>query len=177
MGFFLYPGEYLDSTYQIDFDKLYQQGYRGIIFDIDNTLVPHGAPADQRAIALFGHLKEIGFSCMLLSNNKEPRVKMFNDAVQASYIFKAGKPKPSGYRKALTQMGTTAENTIFIGDQIFTDVCGANLAGIRTILVRPIHPKEEIQIVLKRIPEKLILFFYRIHRAIFGGKYESSRKV
>ena len=70
-----YPGEYLDSTYVIDFDRLYEEGYRGIIFDIDNTLVPHGAPADERACALFAHLKELGFQCMLLSNNKEPRVK------------------------------------------------------------------------------------------------------
>ena len=76
-----YPGEYLDSTYVIDFDRLYEEGYRGVIFDIDNTLVPHGAPADERACALFAHLKELGFQCMLLSNNKEPRVKMFNDAV------------------------------------------------------------------------------------------------
>ena len=44
-----YPGEYVDSTYEIDFDALYREGYRGIIFDIDNTLVPHGAPADERA--------------------------------------------------------------------------------------------------------------------------------
>ena len=52
---FLYPDEYLDSTYSIDFDQLYKEGYRGIIFDIDNTLVPHGAPADERAISLFAH--------------------------------------------------------------------------------------------------------------------------
>ena len=56
-----YPDEYLDSTYEIDFDELYAQGYRGVIFDIDNTLVRHGAPADERACALFAHLKELGF--------------------------------------------------------------------------------------------------------------------
>ena len=55
-----YPNEYLDSTYVIDFDKLYEEGYRGIIFDIDNTLVPHGAPADERSKKLFAHLKELG---------------------------------------------------------------------------------------------------------------------
>ena len=71
---------------------------------------------------------------------------------------------------------TDGENTLFVGDQIFTDVMGGNLAGIRTILVKPIHPKEEIQIVLKRIPEKLILFFYKITRKVFGEKYESSAK-
>ncbi|MBR1389983.1 MAG: YqeG family HAD IIIA-type phosphatase [Lachnospiraceae bacterium] len=159
-----YPGEYLDSTYGIDFDRLYREGYRGIIFDIDNTLVPHGAPADERAQKLFGHLKALGYSCMLLSNNKEPRVKMFNDKVQVSYIYKAGKPSVQNYVKAMEQMGTDTSNTLFVGDQIFTDVYGANRAGIRTILVKPIHPKEEIQIVLKRYLEKIVLFFY--HRKL-----------
>lgn len=156
-----YPEEYLDSTYDIDFDKLYEAGYRGVIFDIDNTLVPHGAPADERACALFAHLKELGYQCMLLSNNKEPRVKMFNDAVQVSYIYKAGKPKPANYRRAMDLMGTDTSNTLFVGDQIFTDIYGANLTGIHSILVKPIHPKEEIQIVLKRYLEKIVLFFYK----------------
>lgn len=155
-----YPGEYVDSTYGIDFDNLYEEGYRGIIFDIDNTLVPHGAPADERAKELFSHLKELGFSCCLLSNNKEPRVKMFNDEVQVRYIFKAGKPKRGGYENAMRLMGTDKGTTLFVGDQIFTDVYGANRAGLRTILVKPIHPKEEIQIVLKRYLEKIVLFFY-----------------
>ena len=55
-----FPGEYLDSTYVIDFDKLYKDGYRAVIFDVDNTLVPHDEPADERAKALFAHLKELG---------------------------------------------------------------------------------------------------------------------
>ena len=171
-----YPGEYVDSTYEIDFDRLYEDGYRGVIFDIDNTLVPHGAPADERACALFAHLKELGYHCMLLSNNKEPRVKMFNDAVQVSYIYKAGKPNPANYRKAMEQMGTDEKNTLFVGDQIFTDVYGANRTGIRTILVKPIHPKEEIQIVLKRRLEAIVLFFYRMHVKRKGLPYASARK-
>lgn len=173
---FFYPGEYLDSTYSIDFEKLYKAGYRGVIFDIDNTLVPHGAPADERAISLFRHLKSLGFSCMLLSNNKEPRVKMFNDAVNVQYMYKAGKPKPAGYRKAMELLHTDTTNTIFVGDQIFTDVMGANIAGIRTILVKPIHPKEEIQIVVKRLLEKPVIGCYLLHRKLFGEKYESSHK-
>lgn len=156
-----YPGEYVDSTYVIDFDKLYVEGYRGLIFDIDNTLVPHGAKADERAKKLFAHLKELGFTCCLLSNNKEPRVKMFNDDVQVNYIFKAGKPSVKNYKKAMEIMGTNEADTLFVGDQIFTDIYGANRAGIRTILVKPIHPKEEIQIVLKRYLEKIVLFFYK----------------
>ena len=156
-----YPKEYLDSTYQIDFEKMYRQGYRGIIFDIDNTLVPHGLPADERALALFRRLKSIGYKVTMLSNNKEPLVKMFCDAVEAPYIYKAGKPKPEKYRQAMKNMGTDNRNTLFVGDQIFTDVWGANKAGIYAILVKPIHPKEEIQIVLKRYLEKIVLICYQ----------------
>lgn len=156
-----YPKEYLDSTYIIDFEKMYEKGYRGIIFDIDNTLVPHGEPADERSIFFFQHLKKIGFKSVLLSNNKEPRVKMFFDDVEADhYIYKAGKPSPKNYQKAMELMGLDTSNTLFIGDQIFTDVYGANLAGIYSILVKPMHPKEEIQIVLKRYLEKIVLRSY-----------------
>lgn len=159
-----YPKEYLDSTYQIDFELKYKQGYRGIIFDIDNTLVPHGLPADERATALFGRLKKLGYQVTMLSNNKEPRVKMFCDAVDAPYICKAGKPNPAKYRQAMKDMGTDEKNTLFVGDQIFTDVWGANKAGIYSILVKPIHPREEIQIVLKRYLEKIVLFAYLNHQ-------------
>lgn len=164
MGHLLYPDAYLASAYRIDYGKLYEKGFRGLIFDIDNTLVPHGAPADEKAVRLFKRLRETGFQCVLLSNNKEPRVKAFCEQVKAAYIFKAAKPKPGAYRRAMEFMHTDCSNTVFIGDQIFTDIIGANLAGIPSILVKPIHPKEEIQIVLKRYPEKLVLLFYRMGR-------------
>ena len=145
----------------IPFEKLYEEGYRGLIFDIDNTLVMHGAPADERAKNLFVRLKLIGFDCCLLSNNQEPRVKMFNDDVHVHYICDAHKPSTKNYEKAMKIMGTDTSNTIFIGDQLFTDVWGAKRTGIRNILVKPIHPKEEIQIVLKRKLEKIVLHFYK----------------
>ena len=155
-----YPDHEKDSVYKLDFEGLYVKGYRGIIFDIDNTLVPHGAPADKQAIRLFKRLHRIGFDTVLLSNNKEPRVKSFAEQVQSDYIFKANKPGAGGYLKAMEMMDTTKENTIFIGDQLFTDVWGAKKLGIVTYLVKPIHPKEEIQIVLKRKLEWIVLYFY-----------------
>ena len=154
MGFTLlerfYPDHYLDSAYEIDYEQLYRKGYRGVIFDIDNTLVPHGAPADGRSIALFCRLKEIGF-----------------ETVHSRYIHKAGKPAVRSYLKAMELMGTVPETTMFVGDQLFTDVWGAKKAGIRSWLVKPIHPREEIQIVLKRRLEWIVLFFYRRSR----GRY------
>ena len=156
-----FPDEYMASTYVISFEKLYKEGYRGVIFDIDNTLVPHGAPADERAKKLFARLENIGFQSCLLSNNQEPRVKMFNQDIQTNYIYNAHKPSTKNYVKAMEKMGTNKENTLFVGDQLFTDVWGAKRAGIRNILVKPIHPKEEIQIVLKRYLERIVLFFYK----------------
>lgn len=156
-----FPDEYMASTYVISFEKLYKEGYRGVIFDIDNTLVPHGAQADERAKKLFARLEKIGFQSCLLSNNQEPRVKMFNQDIQTNYIYNAHKPSTKNYVKAMEKMGTDKENTLFVGDQLFTDVWGAKRAGIRNILVKPIHPKEEIQIVLKRYLERIVLFFYK----------------
>jgi len=157
----LYPKQYLNSTYEIPFEKFYEDGYRGIIFDIDNTLVEHGFPANEKAIDLFTHLHELGFGTVVLSNNKEPRVKPFAEAVNTPYIFKAGKPSRGGYQRAMEIMGCNTSNTLFVGDQLFTDVWGANRTGLYSILVKPIDPREEIQIVLKRVLEKVILFFYK----------------
>lgn len=156
-----FPDDYKMSTYVIPFEKLYEEGLRGVIFDIDNTLVPHGAPADERAKKLFRRLKDIGFSSCLISNNQEARVKMFNEEIQTNYIYNAHKPSTKNYKKAMEIMGTDCSNTIFVGDQLFTDVWGAKRSGIRNILVKPIHPKEEIQIVLKRYLERIVLYFYK----------------
>jgi len=161
-----FPDEWQDSTYEIDFEALYEEGYRGLIFDIDNTLVPHGAPADERTMQLFFRLKKLGFACCLLSNNQLERVSTFNEKVDVRFIEDAHKPAIRNYVKAMEVMGTDKRNTIFIGDQLFTDVWGAKRAGIRNILVKPIHPKEEIQIVLKRYLEKIVLFFYRRRRGV-----------
>lgn len=159
-----FPDEFVDSAYDIDYEALYNEGYRGIIYDIDNTLVPHDAPADERAVKLFARLSDIGFSCLVLSNNKEHRVKSFADDVGAMYIHKAGKPGRTGYIAAMDKLKSDRDSTIFIGDQLFTDVWGAKRAGIRNILVRQIDKKEEIQIILKRILERLVMYFYRRSR-------------
>ena len=162
----LFPDEYYSSTYKIDFKKLYERGYRGIIFDIDNTLVGHGKPQDERSLALFSRLGELGFKFCLLSNNGETRVKSFAKPVGAKYIYRAGKPKKSGYERAIEEMGLEKKEVLFIGDQIFTDVAGARGAGLYAILVDRLYPEEEIQIHLKRILEKPVLLAYKLS----GGK-------
>ena len=156
-----FPDAYMDSTYVIDFEKLYKEGIRGVIFDIDNTLVPHGAPATPEAAVLFEKLRGLGFRTCLISNNHEPRVKPFAEAVKSEFLCDAHKPSVRGYEAAMTRIGTSRNNTLFVGDQLFTDIYGANRTGLYTILVHPIHPKEEIQIVMKRKLERIVLHFYQ----------------
>lgn len=156
-----YPNAYFDSAYVINYEKLYEKGYRGIIYDVDNTLVEHGAPVTPRAKELFDRLRKIGYETCIISNNKEYRVKPLADEVGCKYVSNAHKPSPKNYVVAMEIMDTDTTNTLFIGDQLFTDVWGANRAGIRTLLVKPIDPHEEIQIVLKRYLERVVLHFYK----------------
>lgn len=155
-----YPKKRVKSIMEIDFAKLYEAGYRGVIFDIDNTLVPHGKPATPEIIDFFVKLREIGFQTRLLSNNQKDRVEPFALAVQSPYIYNAHKPSRTNYLLAVREMNLKIDETLFVGDQLFTDIYGANRSNIESILVDPIHKKEEIQIVLKRKLEKIVLFFY-----------------
>jgi len=166
-----YPKRIADSAYDIDYVGLYKEGYRGIIFDIDNTLVEHGADASPRAIELIAMLKKIGFKVCLISNNNEERVKRFNREINVKYIHKANKPAKSSFIKATKLMGTTIENTVFIGDQLFTDIFGANRIGMMSYFVKPVGPEVEIQIVLKRKLERIVLKFYR--RDLKRGKIKT----
>ena len=156
----LFPSEDYDSAYEIDFYAYYNKGYRGILFDVDNTLVEHGQPVTIRAIELFARLREAGFKTCIISNNKEYRVKPLADALESYYVYKAGKPAARGYIEGMEHMGTSGSTTLFVGDQIFTDILGANRAGIHSILVKPVAKHEEIQIVLKRKLEYFILKKY-----------------
>ena len=160
-----YPTVYYDSAYEIDFRELYRKGYRGLLTDVDNTLVEHGAPIDERSAALMAELKEMGWSVCVISNNDEERVSPFADAVHCPYIYKAGKPKKDGYETGMKRIGTSRENTVFLGDQLFTDIWGANRSGIPSILVKPIARDPEFHILLKRVGEAVVKMFYRRYAA------------
>ena len=169
---YFYPDIYFDKKEDIPVEKYYEIGYRGILFDIDNTLVPHDEPVDDKARVFIERLKEIGFSICLISNNDEERVKTFADPLDVKYVYKAWKPKREGYLQGMKILGTDIGNSLFVGDQIFTDIWGANRAGMYSILLDPINPREEIQIILKRIPEKLIKYSYRKKKRLKKGQFD-----
>ena len=155
-----YPYEYAESVFLIDYKKLYDMGYRGVIFDIDNTLVPHGTDSTKEVDELFRNIHDIGLKTLLLSNNDKPRIERFITNIDTLYICDANKPKPENYHKAVEMMGFKRREVIYIGDQVFTDIYGANRSHIDNILVAYIRKKDEKKIGIRRRLEKVILWFY-----------------
>lgn len=162
----LYPFEYVESVFTIDYEKLAEMGYRGLIFDIDNTLVCHGADSNERVDALFLRLHSLGFQTLLLSNNREKRVKRFLRNIDSLYIANAMKPFRGGYNRAVKKMGLSKNEVVFIGDQIFTDTFGANRSGLPSILVRFIQSDGEVDFAARRKLEKAVL-----NRYFKSGRY------
>ena len=164
----LLPERFVKNAYKVDYSDLYRRGYRGLIFDIDNTLVPHDAPATARAALLVKKLRKKGFRVEIVSNNEEPRVKSFAEGVGCDYVYKAGKPKSRGYLEAVRKMGLCRDAVMVIGDQLFTDIWGANRSRMHNILVGRIRFQEPPHIHLKRILEYplLLAFFLREKRRL-----------
>ena len=155
-----YPCGYAESVFAIDYNKLYQKGFRGVIFDIDNTLVHHGDDSTPEIDALFVKIHAAGIKTLLLTNNDEERVQRFIKNIDTEYICDAEKPDPAGYIKAVEKLGIARSQAVVIGDQLFTDILGANRSGIAGILVKFIKLPEEKFIGKRRYLEKLILFFW-----------------
>ena len=155
------PSEMATSAYEIEYEQLFRKGFRGIILDIDNTLVPHGKNATDEAVDLINKMKKIGFSLCIISNNDEERVLGFNNNIDLPYVFKALKPSKKGYIRAKEILGCSTEKIICIGDQIFTDIAGANRAGMYSILVKPIDSKEPPFVRFKRLLEKPVLLYLK----------------
>ena len=164
MFWLLFPYEYVDSVFSIDYQKLVQKGYKGIIFDIDMTLVPHGADSTKEIDALFKTVHELGLKTLLLTNNSEERVRRFTKNIDTLYLCDANKPEPEGFLKAVEMMEIQKEETVYIGDQIFIDIYGANKCGIANILVHYVTAEAETKIGIRRNLEKIILKLYRITR-------------
>lgn len=160
-----YPCAYVESVFVIDYRKLYQKGYRGVIFDIDNTLVPHGKDSTPEVDELFRTVRAAGLRPLLLSNNSEARVRRFLKNIDALYINEAEKPRTAGYRRALELLGLEREKVVFIGDQVFTDILGANRSGIDSILVKFIGHDTETKLGVRRNLEKIILGLYGLRRS------------
>ena len=155
-----FPKEEAISPYNINFKSYYNAGFRAVFFDIDNTLVPYDAPADERSKELFEELRQLGFKTCLISNNCKKRTATFAKEVDSSFTYKSKKPAPDAYIKAARHLGVKVNEVIFFGDQLFTDIWGANNAGMYSILVERIGEDVLTQIKLKRYLEKPVYAAY-----------------
>ena len=141
MAFSLIPQGVLNNIYQLEGPVLAAQGITLVLADLDNTLARYGqSEPEQKLREWVTDLHNNGVELFILSNSRKPtHVKSFSHSLGVPYLGHAGKPKTGGFRKALEQMGRRPEETLMIGDQIFTDVLGANRAGIRVCLIEPIQ--------------------------------------
>lgn len=156
-----FPYEHAKSVFVIDYEKLYKLGYKGIIFDIDNTLVHHNDNSTPEIDELFKQIHKIGLKTVLLTNNSEERVKRFIKNIDTLYVCEAEKPDTKGYYKAVELLEVEKEQAIVVGDQVFVDILGANRSGLASILVNYIILENETKIGKKRYIEKMIMWFYR----------------
>lgn len=161
MNHLLFPDAYADSVFAIDYERLWAMGYRALMFDIDNTVVHHGADSTPEVDAFFAALHKAGWKTLVLSNNSEERILRFLNKIDAPYVYEAEKPKTWGYHRALELLGVDKTQAVMIGDQVFTDVLGSNRCGIANILVRYLRRDGETKIGIRRRVEKAVLWLYR----------------
>ena len=165
-----FPDLMLDRVQDIDLDILKRENIKGLILDIDNTLVPHGKEADEKAVAWVEKVKASGFKVCIVSNASNKRVIKFNERLKVFAIHRASKPGSKAFLKAVRLMDIKPAEAAVVGDQIFTDVYGGNKLNMFTILVKPIDRKELFFIRFKRIAERFVLSKYKMEFMRTRGK-------
>lgn len=160
---FTFMPEYYFNTFKdASAEFLLSIGVKGIVLDIDNTLEPYEHPeAGEEVIKWFEELKAAGIKTAIVSNNNAERVSIFNKKFNMPAYPNGAKPFKTNVLKAIADMGITKEESILMGDQIFTDVWAAHNAGIRAILVPPINDKKDILTRFKRLLEYPIMMSYK----------------
>ena len=153
----LVPDFFVPCITDIDLDVLKNRGITAVILDLDNTLDSHHTKTPSaHAQAFLNSLSTCGFSVCVISNGKEARVNTYLQNLAIPYVANAGKPLKKSYQKALHLLNSSPDCTAFIGDQIFTDVWGANRMGLVTILTEPIEQFENAFFYIKRFFEGFI---------------------
>ena len=158
------PKLYLDSVYDITIKLLKANGIKGLILDVDNTLVAQYIKLpDMNLIEWINKLRDNQIKLCIVSNGSANRVQKFNESLGLDVIFKARKPSHRGFLEALSVMKLKRGEVAVVGDQLFTDVWGGNRLNMFTILVKPIDKREEFFVRLKRYLEKLVFMLSKKH--------------
>ncbi|MGP4041783.1 YqeG family HAD IIIA-type phosphatase [Gracilibacillus sp. D59] len=156
------PKEHVQRVLDITPAKLREMGIKGVITDLDNTLVAWDVKdATPEIIEWFKEMKENEIKVTIISNNDEERVSVFSEPLEAPFVYSARKPLVRAFNRAAKQMGLKKDEIVVIGDQLLTDVLGGNFAGFHTILVVPIVETDGKITRFNRLIERRILNWMR----------------
>lgn len=166
------PDVYAQSIYRIDYEKLKKKGIKCIIFDLDNTISPVDVSVPPKdAIDLMFKLKEMGFKLILMSNSGKKRVEPFRNGLEIDSCANARKPCKKNYSKIVSIYRFNPEEIACVGDQLLTDIMGANKMGMTSILINPISKKDRFVTLPNRVIEKIIMKVLGAKDAFKKGKY------
>lgn len=158
----LMPNQYVESVFSITVDRLHKQNIRAIITDLDNTLVEWDrVEATPEVMAWIEQMRKSGIQVTILSNNRRERVERFCQPLGVQYIWGAKKPTRNAFLRAVKEMNVSIEETVVVGDQLFTDVLGGNLLGFHTILVVPVVNTDGFFTRFNRMMERVALDMMR----------------
>lgn len=155
---YLVPDLYVKSIYDIDLNKLKKRGVKGIVTDLDNTLIEWDRP--EATPELMKWIKEVqsqGFSIVIVSNNNRDRVERVAKPLGVPFVHRARKPMKKAFNQALHKINIPVSKAVVIGDQVFTDVFGGNRMGLYTILVVPVAQNDGLATQFNRFMERFAL--------------------
>ena len=154
---FLLPNEFVTSIFEVTPEKLADLGIKGIITDLDNTLVEWDrADATEELVAWFNMMREAGIKIIIASNNNEQRVRAFAEPHGIPFIHRAKKPLGKAYYDAMVQLRLRRDEVAMMGDQLLTDVLGAKRQKIYTFLVRPVADSDGLVTKFNRFVERRV---------------------
>ena len=161
MSCILYPDKDVNNVYELTEEFYQQNNIKGVIFDIDNTLVTHTTEKPtEELLNYFKKLENIGIKIAIVSNNKKERVETFSKDTGYTHYWRAYKPFKKYLLKVQEEFNLPAENIALVGDQIFTDIYGANRMGFYSVIVTQLGANETGFVAFKRIFEKLVMASY-----------------
>jgi HAD superfamily phosphatase (TIGR01668 family) len=156
------PNQHVRSIFEVTPESLKENGIKGIITDLDNTLVEWDRPnATPQLINWFEDMKNSNVKITIVSNNNEARVRTFSEPLNIPFIPLARKRLGRAFKRALAEMGLQKTETVVIGDQLLTDVLGGNRSGFHTILVVPVAQTDGFFTRFNRMVERRILNWFR----------------
>lgn len=156
------PDRIYQSIDQIDFEALATEGKKLIMLDIDNTLVRHGSrQANDFAKMIVERIQKAGLIPYIVSNAQMSRARLFANSLLVQFSGLSGKPSTRGLVKGMEQYQCSPEQSVMIGDQLFTDILAAHRAGVLKVLVLPLDRKEVWNVAIKRVFEEPFISYYK----------------